>query len=287
MPRLRGSSGSRDRGVDRPAAWRLLLRRQRRVIRPAVWGLAGFGVVLGVTFLVHDAAPGGTLASLREQLSRAVDMRVQKVVIEGRDSTPEPLLRAALGVSKGDPIFGFSVAQARQRIESLSWVEHVSVERLLPGTIVVALTERKPFAIWQHDGKFSLIGRDGQVVSGQNLAAWASLPLVVGDGAPKQAATMIDLLKGLPALQSHVMALVRVGDRRWNLDLKDGTTVMLPEGAEQAAINRLMELQAGHDLLDRPLAVIDMRLPDRLVLRPRADAPTDSHALQASARRAT
>ena len=36
-------------------------------------------------------------------------LRVTDVVIEGRANTPEPLLRAALGVSKGDPILGFSV----------------------------------------------------------------------------------------------------------------------------------------------------------------------------------
>ena len=215
--------------------------------------------------------PGSSLATLRERLGKAADMRVRDVVIEGRANTPEPLLRAAIGVSKGDPILGFSVEQARKRIETLTFIEHASVERRLPGTIVVAVQERRPFAVWQHDGKFQLIGRDGQVVQDQNLATFAGLPLVVGDGAPAHAAAMLDMIAAAPGLQPRIAALVRVADRRWNLTLKNGTDVMLPEGAEQPAIARLMQLQSTHQLLDRPLAVVDMRLPDRLVLRPRSE----------------
>ena len=83
--------------------------------------------------------------------------------------------------------------------------------------------------------------------------------------------TSIKLRDGL---KERIAAIVRVGDRRWNLSLKNGTDVMLPEGAEQAALTRLMELQTQHQLLDRPLAVVDMRLPDRLVLRPRSEQAT-------------
>ena len=105
---------------------------------------------------LHSAAPGGTLATLRERFGGATafaGLRVTDVVIEGRANTPEPLLRAALGVSMGDPILGFSVELARQRIETLSWVEHATVERRLPGTVVVYLQERRPFAIWQNQAQ--------------------------------------------------------------------------------------------------------------------------------------
>ncbi len=50
---------------------------------------------------------------------------------------------------RGDSMLGFSLEAARQRIEALSWVEHAAVERRLPGTLVVNLVERRPFAIWQ------------------------------------------------------------------------------------------------------------------------------------------
>ena len=99
----------------------------------------------------------------------------------GWSETPEPLVRAALGVHHGDPIFGVSLADARARIETINWVESATVERRLPGTIVVHLTERRPFAVWQHEGHFVLIDRNGEVVTDPDVASFASqMPLVVG-----------------------------------------------------------------------------------------------------------
>jgi cell division protein FtsQ len=222
MPRVTRSP--RNSVNDRPGRLKLLLRRQRRLLRPAGWIAFAGGVVLFGFIVVHSAAPGGTLATLRERIGGATafaGLRVTDVVIEGRANTPEPLLRAALGVSIGDPILAFSVEMARQRIETLTWVEHATVERRLPGVVVVFLQERRPFAVWQNQGKFVLIDRAGQ--------------------------------------------------RRWNLRLNNGADVMLPEGHEVEALDRLIQLQQEHAVLDRPLAAIDMRLGDRLVLRPKPD----------------
>ena len=257
----------------RPTRLKLLLRRSRRFVRPALFGVTGFGVVLMGILVVHSAQPGGMLGRLRTGLLTATNMPVQDIVVEGRNHTPEPALDTALGVRRGDPILGFSLQQARERIETLSWVKYAAVERRLPGTIVVSLTERTPFAIWQSQGKFVLIGRDGQVVANEDIAAFGELPLVVGAGAPQAAAPLLDALDGLPELKSHVLAAVRVGERRWNLRLKNGADIMLPEGAENQALAKLMDLQSSQALLDRPLAVVDMRLPDRLVVRPQSASP--------------
>lgn len=272
MPRVTRSP--RNSVNDRPGRWKLLLRRQKRLLRPAGWlAFASIVVLLGL-IAMRSAAPGGTLATMRERLGGATafaGLRVTDVVIEGRANTPEPLLRSALGVSKGDPILAFSVELARQRIETLSWVEHATVERRLPGTVVVFLQERRPFAIWQHQGKFLLIDRNGQQVTNQNVAEFRQLPLVVGAGAPAAAAVLIDALTDRPDLQRRIVAAVRVGERRWNLRLNNGADVMLPEGHEVEALDRLMQLQQEHALLDRPLAAIDMRLGDRLVVRPKPE----------------
>jgi cell division protein FtsQ len=271
----------------RPSRWKLLLRRGRRGLRPAIWAGCGIGAIAIVAVLVRTATPGsgagGSVASSRERLgdlSAALGWRVQNVIVEGRSNTPEPLLRAAIGVSTGAPALGFSLAAARARIETLPWVDHAAVERRLPDTLVVRITERRPYAIWQNQGRFSLIDRAGQVLTDQDVAAFRSLPLVVGAGAAEHAAAVLEPLAGFPALQDRVEAAVRIGERRWNLHLKNGTDVLLPEGHEAAALQRLATLQDGHDLLDRPLQAIDLRLPDRLTLRPQPPAPADSSAAQ-------
>lgn len=279
-PRARKPAPGPMRLPDRPGRWKLLLRRQRRRLRP----LLLVGLAAGVLVAMAGAVQGiGRGMSFRERFGNAsalLGMRVQQVVVEGRQKTPEGLLRAAVGVVPGDPILTYSVAEARKRIETIPWVQNATVERQLPDIIRVSLVERRPFAIWQNQGRFALIDRDGQLVTDTDVAAFKDqLPLVVGPGAPAAAAVLLDLLAGHPTLQSHVMAAVRVGERRWDLRLNNKADVMLPEGAEAQALAKLESLQADHALLDRPLQVVDMRLPDRLVLRPQPDPnapPKDS-----------
>ncbi len=259
----------------RPSRMAMLWRRQRRLVRPAAWLVVAVLLAGGVAALVRTVQPGTSVAGFRERLGAGAGLVVHDIRIEGRDKTPEPLLRAALGVSRGDKLLGFSLDGARARIETLTWVQSATVERRLPGTIVVTLQERRPFAVWQTGGRFVLIDRAGQVVAEQDpakdAAAFATLPLVVGPGAPETAAALLDQLAALPALRARVVAAVRVGERRWNLRLNNGADVLLPEGAEVAAMVRLMELHTAQALLDRPLQTLDMRLPDRLVVRPQPE----------------
>lgn len=261
----------------RPSRMGLFWRRRRnKLLWPALGAAILLVLVLGGVSAVHRLRSGASVASLPERLGIGGGLLVTDIRIEGREKTPENFLRAALGVSKGDKLLGFSLDAARARIEKLTWVQHATVERHLPGTIVVRLEERRPFAVWQNGGKFQLIDRTGEVVVQQDpvkdAAAFKTLPLVVGAGAPEAAASLLDDLMALPALRSRVVAAVRVGERRWNLHLNTGADVLLPEGAASAALTRLMELQTSQALLDRPLQVVDMRLPDRLVVRPVAGA---------------
>ena len=260
---------------DRPTWLKLFLRKQRRLVRPAAWGLACLVALVLCVAVVRQVQPGSVIAGLRERFGRVVNLRVAEVRVEGRGITPEPLLRAAIGVNRNDPLLGFSLEQARARIEALTWVHRATVERRLPGTVLVTLEERRPFALWQHEGKFDLIDRAGQIVADQdpvkNAAAETVLPLVVGVGAPAAAAALLDALAVHPTLRSRVAAAVRVGNRRWNLRLVSGADVLLPEGAEAQALAKLEELQESQALLDRPLQVVDMRLPDRLVVRPQPE----------------
>jgi cell division protein FtsQ len=53
---------------------------------------------------------------------------------------------------------------------------------------------------------------------------------------------------------------------------------MLPAGEEPDALHRLAQLQRSQHLLVRPLEAIDMRLPDRLVVRQRPVPAADPAA---------
>lgn len=269
-PAARQALARRKREPDRPSHLRLWLRRQRGLLKPAVFGTLALGVVGVAGFGLYGADPAGRLGSFSantSDLAAAAGLEVEEIVVEGRRNTPRDLMHAAIGVQQGDPILDFSPTEARARLETIAWVESAHVERRLPGTILVRLKERTPFAIWQNQGRFAIVDRDGNIVATEALDAFGPLPLIVGVGAEKHAPGLHDLLAAHHDILARTQAMVRVGERRWNLKLHNGIDVMLPEGHEAPALNRLAEMQTRHALLDRPLLAIDMRLPDRMVLR--------------------
>ena len=112
----------------------------------------------------------------------------------------------------------------------------------------------------------------GELTTGEHIAEFAGLPLVVGPGAPQHCAALIEVLNKFPVVQRRVKASVRVGDRRWDLHLKNGMQVRLPEDGVEDALARLTALEQEQKIFDRDIESVDLRLPDRLVVKPRGGA---------------
>lgn len=200
--------------------------------------------------------------------SAEAGLAVARVTVEGRvNATPAEVL-AASGLAQGMPMLGFSPDGVRARLEALAWVERASVQRRFPGHVHLVIEERAPFALWQNHGRFAVIDRAGRVILRDTVARFASLPLVVGEGAAPEAATLLGVLAEYPEVRRRATAAVRVNGRRWNLRLASGADVLLPEGHEAAALERLVALHRETQVLDRQLVAVDLRLPDRMVLRP-------------------
>jgi cell division protein FtsQ len=169
----------------------------------------------------------------------------------------------------------FDPSAARTRIEALPWVRSATVERRLPSLIYLRIEERAPIALWQTEGRIAVIDELGEVIPGIPPEDFAGLTVVVGPDAPAYAAGLLQLLESEPDLRRQVVAAVRVGGRRWNLRFEGGTDVRLPETGAAEAWAQFARIEREHGVLNRDVDSIDLRLPDRLVVRtaPDADPP--------------
>ena len=254
-------------------------RRRRQARRRTIYAGTVAAIVVGASaagwYFERSGEIARLLAPLEARLAReavALHLTVQSIEVEGRQRVDRQAILDALGADRGTPILSVDLDAAKARLEALPWVRSAAVERRLPDEIYVRLVERQPLAIWQHQRKFELIDQDGAVIPRARPEDFPALPQVVGDGAPQAAADLIDLLAGEPALARHVVASVRVGGRRWNLELDNGIEVALPEDAPETAWHHLAALDRGDRLLERDITLVDMRLADRLVLRLSPDA---------------
>ncbi|MBI5121102.1 MAG: FtsQ-type POTRA domain-containing protein [Rhodospirillales bacterium] len=208
---------------------------------------------------------------------------VADITVEGRKRQDTEALLKALGLNRGDAILSADLEMMRRRLETLPWVSEAIVERRLPGRLHVRLAEREPMALWQRNGQFVLVDRQGAEIGPDLTGEFQHLPVIVGADAPSHAGALFAALSAEPALAPRVKAAVRVGGRRWNLKLDDiasGIDVRLPEAQTAAAWTRLARLERDYQLLERNLMMIDLRLPDRLVVGAPEDAAVDPKAVK-------
>ncbi len=248
-------------------------------VRP-VWR-RGWVVPIFAALIMGIAGGGGWWAISSGQLTRGAEhvrwaaisttaqmgFRVKEVMVSGRQQTSRKTLIDTLNIARGAPILAFDIDAAKLRVDALPWVRTATVERMLPDTILVSINEREPLALWQLDNKLHLIDAEGAVILTEGLENYADLLMVVGEGAQARAAELIATLGVEPALMNFVRAATWVGDRRWNLHLKGGIDVRLPEDNPSAAWTRLAEYHRSHQVLDKNVTVLDLRIPDRLIVK--------------------
>jgi cell division protein FtsQ len=229
--------------------------------------MAGFAV-MGAVWI------GGSLLDARETFADIADKQaaqmgfgVKSVVVGGVAGERADQVRAAVLPPDRLSLFSASPEEVRARVEKLEWVEKVSVQRIWPSSVRVDVTRRQAFALWKQGVEAKVIAADGAQVSHAKWNDYAGLPIVFGDNAGPQAASILSMLDRQPAVRARFVSATRIGDRRWDIKLKSGAVIALPAENPIAALNALGDLQARYGLLDQPFARLDLRQPGRLVVR--------------------
>lgn len=239
--------------------------------RLALLVLGTIAVIVFAAWLWHSDWPRRQVRALADfslRSTQTAGFRIADVLVEGRHYTDKAALFGALGIRAGDPILSFDPVVAHEKIMALPWTESVSIIRSLPNKIVIRLSERQPIARWQHDDKTVVIDAEGRDIPAARPEQFASLPLVVGNAAPEQTQNLLAQLRDFPTVARVLKAAVRVGERRWNFYIQPNLLIRLPEHDMPAALTKLTQLIEEQKILDRNIAAIDLRLPDRMAIEP-------------------
>lgn len=269
-------------GIVLPRLLRRPARQLGRIVAGDVEPPRHAASMLTVGFLavstIYGAWLGGHIPTLVQAVTSRLGFAIEEVKVAGHHETSEIDILERLGLDGWTSTIGFDADAARERIASLPWVETVAVRKVYPDALEIRLTERKPFAIWQHGRELSLIERDGHVIAPYGRGRQAALPLIIGQGAPQAAPGFIDRLRAFPELASRAKGYIRVAERRWDVRFENGVTVKLPEAGEDQALAALARLDAESGLLSRDIVAVDMRMADRLVVQLTPEAATQRAA---------
>jgi cell division protein FtsQ len=231
-------------------------------------GSAGFGIVKGG----HLEELTSALSDTRNAIANSAGFRITAVAINGRKQLTQDEVLAIGGVNGRSSLLFLDAAVVRDKLKANPWIGDATVLKLYPGQLQIDVVERSPFALWQQDGRLSVIAEDGAVLEPYMSRRFVSLPLVVGKGAETRARDFLALLARYPQVRAATRAAIFVGERRWNLRLKDGLDIRLPENDVGNALAALSKFDKEDRLFSRDIVAVDMRRPDRLTVQLSEDA---------------
>lgn len=284
-PDGRGERGGERRNKPAPASgrWRgrfgrlgrtvrrlFVSGRQRRVrfagVVVSLLIVAG-GLFFGVVPGGHGAIVLGFLQEGRHLAANAVGFRIAAVAITGHKHLSRDEILAIAGIGGRTSLLFLDAADTRAKLKSNPWIGDATVQKLYPDRLAITVSERAAFALWQTDGQIHVVADDGTVLESFLSRAVLTLPVVVGAGAARRAKDFLSLLDQYPGLRHSVRAAVLIGERRWNLRLKNGIDIKLPEYDVARALHQLATLDRDKQLLAREVSVVDLRLADRITVR--------------------
>ncbi len=255
---------------SRLRAWLRPTRVAKALAACLVVGLIGGGATLWESGWVHRQTVA--LIDAGYDASARFGLALGDLQVVGRKRTSREEILNALAVDRGTAILTIDPVVARASLEALPWIKSARVNRRLPDVLRLDLVEREPLAIWQLGENLLLLDQDGQVIEDVEARRFAGLPIVLGEGAPHETPALIAMLRQEPSLSDRVTAATWIGKRRWNVQLDGAIAVRLPEGDAQRAWIEFAKVEREHGLLTRDVIAVDLRQPDRVVVRTAPDS---------------
>jgi cell division protein FtsQ len=221
---------------------------------------------------VYIFALVGEPLQVTQAMSSAVGFAINNVKVSGNAETSEVDILEKIGLDGTTSLMALDVAVTRDALKTLPWILDAEVRKIYPDTVEIKLKEKVAFGIWQHGNELELIERDGKPIAKLRDNKFAHLPLFVGQDAGTGADEIMHDLDRWPAVKGRVKALMRVAGRRWDLKLDNGVVIKLPERDMDRAMAELAEFDNSHQVLERDILAIDLRLEDRTTVQLTADA---------------
>jgi cell division protein FtsQ len=279
-PRVSRRAVSRGRFSARPAVISKLERwvlRNGRYIRKLRFNRGG-GTVASLAILAAAIGLGvingghidpviDGVRDVRDAVGRLVGFRIAGIGFTGNKHLTRDEILVRAGVTGLTSLLFFDVTAARSRLMSDPRIADATILKLYPDRLQITIVERQPFALWQINRRVSVVADDGTVLTPYVSREYLTLPMFVGRGAETRGKELMQVIDRYPELRANLRASILVAERRWNLRLKNGLDIKLPEADIERALDQFAALERDKKLTSRDIVAVDLRQSDRVTVQ--------------------
>jgi cell division protein FtsQ len=249
--------------------------RRRSPLSKHAW-LAARLLALAVV-LAYGGYRGVTL------IAAASSLQIGHMVVRGHERLSTGEVLALVEGLRGQNILAVDLDEWQRKLLSSPWVESATIRRVLPSTVEISITERRPIGIGRLGTAIYLVDARGVIIDEYGPAyADIDLPIIDGIGAAPQdgdsivdvaraefAARVIGSLSSRPELAKRV-SQIDVSDLHDAVLILDGDPALLRLGDADfvARLQQYVDLApALHERL-HGIDYVDLRFDERLYVRP-------------------
>jgi cell division protein FtsQ len=247
------------------------------MLTPGIRFALRFGIPFALVFAVtsaylsdpvrRDAIVQAAL-DLRTSIEERPEFMVADLAIRGAGASLAEDIREVVPIDFPVSSFDLDIGAIHSIVAGLDPVKSATV-RIRPGGVLeIDVVERLPAVIWRSRDGLAMLDENGAHID--TLASRlerADLPVIAGEGGDKAVGEALALFAAAEPLGARLRGLVRIGERRWDVVLDRDQRIMLPVERPVAALERVIALSQAQDMLERDVAVVDMRLGSRPTLR--------------------
>lgn len=196
------------------------------------------------------------------------NMIIEKIEIEGLDKALREDIIKSIHIQKGDDIFSFSPEEVKKSVEDIKWVAKANVYRQIPNRVVIAIEEERPKALYFYNHKYYYINDNGKIIDAlHDLDEVHNYIIIRGKGGNKDFSDLLDKIYQSEEIYSQLAELIKVDSRRWDIKLKNGTIIKLPENNVSETLLKFESIHQNTELLNLAKN-IDLRLsPNKLYIK--------------------
>ena len=204
------------------------------------------------------------------------ELSISRILVTGAQ---EPLKKEITSLIQNATTEGYSALKAqalREKIQSINKVEKAFVKFSTDGLVMVNVLEREEAVVFFNNDFYEVLDRKGVILSvSPDYVGLSGFPLLVGKDGSKNINALLSLVDDIGSFKSDVLYYEWVGERRWNIHMKNDLLIKLPENNLSKGLKVMrMFLHDTNNLL-KPIGTVDLRNIDKPIIKFRESPPVE------------
>ena len=205
------------------------------------------------------------------------ELSISKILVKG---AREPLKKEIIILVQNAATKGFSALKAqalREKIQDINKVEKAFVKLSTDGLVFVEVIQRKEAVVYFNNHLYEVLDSNGIILSIKKAyQGLSSFPLLVGKDGQKNINELLSLVNEIGSYQSEVLYYEWVGERRWDVHMKNGLVFKLPENNLSEGLVVMRMFLNETDKLLKPIVSVDLRNIDKPIIKFRKALPEEN-----------